>query len=503
MIRLRAVLLLCGVLIASPAFGASPDPKDLIVPPEELSKARELIRRLGSESYREREEASAQLAKLGRAAKNPLNEAVVGDPDPEIRLRASRLLPKAAAEDLKARIDTFLADTDGKFDHDLPGLKTFRKQLGATEKARALYVEILKSPYNLEMFAAIDKGDTEGGRAIADRRAALWNDMQGRQVAPGSRPFVPKQPTLSDIAALLYAEILISSENIPRTSTWTWINGTQFIQQSASIQALNSGSNVTHAEIYRTIVQRWLSSRTDPMELTNLSYQLGNGVLRNFKESQMLLRRIVVTEGVQNYAKQQALNWLIQQRGKEETKFFQAIMKNELRVGDYPDVFPNEKNPDRTISLNNDQMIQQVWFQRNNGQAEMHACLMKDVALAFLITEAKGNLKDYGFEMPPGVMVTPGQLGFGQYAFTSDAKRTEGFMKWGWKQLKDNTDAPAPKDTPKESPKDAPKDTPKDDVKQLPPTGVVKPAPAPVKATPAPAVDLPAPAPAATPKPNK
>src|SRR5262249_7108179 len=159
---------------------------------------------------------------------------------------------------------TFLADAEGKFEHDLPGLKIVRKHLGATEKARALYVEILKSPYNLDMFAAIDKGETEGGRAIADRRAALCNDMQYRPVAAGTKPFVLKQPSLPYIAALLFAESIIPSESIPRTNTWTWINGTQFIQQSASIQALNSGSSVAHAEIYRTIVQRWLASRTDP-----------------------------------------------------------------------------------------------------------------------------------------------------------------------------------------------------------------------------------------------
>src|SRR5262249_34864276 len=135
-----------------------------------------------------------------------------------------------------------------------------------------------------------------------------------------------------------------------------------------------------------------------------------------------------------------------------------------------------------------------VWFQRNNGQAEMHSCTMKDVALAFLITETKGNIKDYGFEMPPGVIVNPGQLGFGQYAFTSEAKRTEGLMKWGWKQMKDNMDPPAPKETPKDTPKETPKETPKDPTKddvKLTPAPVAKP---PVKAIP---VAQPAPAPVA------
>ena len=37
MSRIKAVLLVCGALCAAPAFGATPDPKDLAVLPEELS----------------------------------------------------------------------------------------------------------------------------------------------------------------------------------------------------------------------------------------------------------------------------------------------------------------------------------------------------------------------------------------------------------------------------------------------------------------------------------
>src|SRR5215471_13272612 len=146
MTRLVAALFLGG-LFALPAFGASPDPKDLAIPPEEISKARELIKRLGSEVYREREEAHAELSKMGRLARPALIEAAASDTDPEIRYRCSRLLPKAGADDLKARLDTFLADTDGKYEHDLPGLKLFRKQMGSEKAARDLFVEIVKSPY--------------------------------------------------------------------------------------------------------------------------------------------------------------------------------------------------------------------------------------------------------------------------------------------------------------------------------------------------------------------
>jgi hypothetical protein len=132
MTRLLAILV--GGLCAAAASGASPDPKDLVIPPEELSKARELVRKLGSEVFREREDAHAELTRMGRKARQALLEAVGSDPDPEVRFRCSRLLPKAGADDLRARLDTFLADTEGKYDHDLPGLKQYRKAVGNDEK---------------------------------------------------------------------------------------------------------------------------------------------------------------------------------------------------------------------------------------------------------------------------------------------------------------------------------------------------------------------------------
>src|SRR5438132_713776 len=118
----RLLAILVGGLCVAAACGASPDPKDLAIAPEELSKARELVHKLGSEVYREREDAHAELTKMGRKARQALLEAAASDPDPEVRFRCSRLLPKAGADDLKARLDTFLADTQSKFDHDLPGL---------------------------------------------------------------------------------------------------------------------------------------------------------------------------------------------------------------------------------------------------------------------------------------------------------------------------------------------------------------------------------------------
>ena len=445
MSRLRVMLLVCGVFASVPALGASPDPKTLDIPPQEVSKARELVRRMGSENYRDREDAQGELAKMGRFAKQALVEGVTTEADPEIRARATRLLPKAESDDLKARIDTFLEDKDGKFDHDLPGLKTYRKGLGTSPKARELFVEILKSPYNLDMFAAMDRGNAEGGRAVSDRRNTLFSDMIQRQFVGGSRPTPPKQPSLADLAAVLFAESVIPYEFIPRTTIqWNQVSGVTLLQQSsASMTALNGTG--PHAEVYKTIVGRWLGSRDDPQDLAQLVYLLSNGNLKQFPESMPLLRRIVLIDTVPGYAKGQALIYLIQQRPKEEGAFLKAIMKNEVRVGDYPGAFKKGENPDKLTAVGSDAMVTQVWFQRNlnGGVADTHTVTLRDVAFAFLITQAGQNMKDYGFETQPHQNFTPTPAGFGQYAFTSEEKRSAAFVKFGWYQLKENLKRPA------------------------------------------------------------
>src|SRR6187551_1104164 len=88
---------------AEPAPPANPDPKSLEIPQEELSKARELVQKLGSETYRDREEAERELSEMGRLARVALLDGVNLDPDPEVRARCTGLLPKAIHLEMKAR----------------------------------------------------------------------------------------------------------------------------------------------------------------------------------------------------------------------------------------------------------------------------------------------------------------------------------------------------------------------------------------------------------------
>jgi hypothetical protein len=417
-------LVMCG-LWAAPLWGSSPDPKDLAIPPEELAKARELIRRLGSEIYREREEAQVELAKMGRMARPVLLEAASTDPDAEVRFRCSRLLPKAGADDLKARLETFLADADGKYDHNLPGLKQFRKVVGSDKQSRDLFVEIIKSPYNVELLQMLEKSTAEAGRAIADRRASMWSVLQRQNFAGRVQVQPVQQIPLADIACLIFAETVVPAKEIPRNNMWNYVTGVTFIQQASSINAISSG-NATHSEAYKRIVSKWMDSRDDVMELNQLAVPVGL-TLRGFKESLPLLRRIVTTEGVAGYAKGQALMYLVQQRGKEEQDFLRKL-------------------------LTNDTLVTPVWFGVNapNQAPVQHQCLLRDVALAMLITQSGQKMTDYGFLFPQNVVQNAQNIGYGNYAFPTEEARNSAMVKYAFWRMKQadkepaSTAAPAP-----------------------------------------------------------
>jgi hypothetical protein len=456
----RFLAILVGGLFAASASGASPDPKDLTIPPEELSKARELVHKLGSEVFRDREDANAELLKMGRKARQALLEAASSDPDPEVRFRCSRLLPHAGADDLKARLDTFLADADGKFDHDLPGLKQFRKLVGGDEKARSLFVEVIKSPYNLELLQAVERGDTEGGRAIADRRALMYSNLQHRNV--GGRIVQPTPIPLSDIACLLFAEALVPSKDIPRTGIWAYVTGVTFLQQPPSNEVLQNGNNKPHADAYKRIVASWLETRDDVQDLNQLPYIAGQ-LLKGFPQSNTLLRRIMTTEGVQGYAKGQAMQYLVQDKGKDEIPFLKKL-------------------------LTDDTMVTQVWFQmpnQPNQPPQMHQCLVRDVALAHLIILTGQKMPDYGYSFPPNSNPGAGQpAAYGNYAFTTDEARSAALVKFGFWQLRrqinpEAKEAEPKKDTPPQPPQPQPGIKP--GIRPVPPAIPAPTPPAPVE----------------------
>jgi hypothetical protein len=244
------------LVAAYPASASSPDPKRLVVPPEVTLKAQELIGQLGSDDFTDREAAHERLSKMGRLAKPALSSAAARNPDPEVRSRCRELLPKAAAEDMKARLETFLADADGKFDHDLPGWNEFKKVTGSSAGSRELFTEMMNDPNNRALLIAFGTSSSELGALVANRKMEFYN-WRFPRVANAVR----RDPTPTDITALLFAESLVEAQKVPRTIAVS----TLFVTPGFSVAV---GEKTERGAAIRAVIGKWLDTRDDPVQMS-------------------------------------------------------------------------------------------------------------------------------------------------------------------------------------------------------------------------------------------
>lgn len=271
------IVLAAGVALAAAPNQPSPDPATLAVAPEQVAKARALVRRLGSPAYRDRDRAARELADMGRAAL-PALDAGRDDPDPEVRMRVVALLPRAEADELRARIDTFLADGDAKYVHDLPGFNRFRAIAGDDRDARGLFAEVLKNRVNYDLLLALRGVPADRVAALAacagavacagpesppatDLALVLAARRQGMQ--PGMQPFAPggiaRQivPDLPDIALLLLAESLVSEAKVGFNPFQNQIAG--YLYQDPLRRAATGEGK--HGAAFRRLVVHWMDTR--------------------------------------------------------------------------------------------------------------------------------------------------------------------------------------------------------------------------------------------------
>ena len=313
MTRFGGVLALLSAL-AGPAAAASPDPAELAVPPGDLSRARALVVRLGSAAYPEREAAQLDLDKMGRLALPALAEGLKAHPSAEVRFRCQALLPKAAAADRQARLDAFLADAGGKFDHDLPGWNEFRTATAGTPAARAVFVELLADPANraLVLGTAGPAGDL--GPAVAARKQELY---QWR--FPRTPTATRREATVADVVALLFAEARVPAKFVPR---------------GVSTSVLFSAPGITAAvadpgekgRVYKAVVVHWLDTRDDAVSM----YQAINVASNlNLKEAGGVAARLVRLKGATPFYRGQAAMTLVRLGGKEHLPALEGLLADE------------------------------------------------------------------------------------------------------------------------------------------------------------------------------
>jgi hypothetical protein len=416
---LLALPLLLATTGLTVAASVSPDPKTLVIPKQELSKARELVQQLGSEQFNEREEAERELAKMGRAARAALLEGVNNDPSQEVRSRCESLLPKATSLEMKARLEVFLADSEGKYEHDLPGWNQFRAKtrsewtmLGHTwanrsldKASRAVFADLLSTPINRQIVMAAGGSDSELGMIVAGRRQELYNQKYGRTMLVGggfvtTNAAARREPTTEDIAALLFAESLAPAKVVPRA-----VSISVLITSSGFMNANRTTDE--KGKVYQAILIAWLESRQDPMDMyyaMNIASQAGLS-----EHALRLAIRLFEGKGVvQSY------------RGMAAAMIARLGNRNHIPL------LENALADTAVLTTLRRSIVK-------DGKQELVTfdIQMRDVALCVSILLAGENPKDYGFSDLYEANGNGIAYSYTRYYFPDDKeKREAAFAKW-------------------------------------------------------------------------
>ncbi len=414
-----ALALLVGSAVPATAAPPSPDPKSLTIPQEELSKARELVHKLGSETFTEREEAERDLAAMGRAARAALLDGANTDPDPEIRSRSQPLLKRAIALETKARLDSFLADIDGKYQHDLPGWNRLRATVRgdfnifgwtwtarpdvATEKAaRELFVEFLNATGGRKLLSALGSGTSDLGPTIAALKQDLYYARLNRAGAPA------RTVTAMEVALILFVDSQVPYKGgAARNGLFANV-----LTTSGVIQATNGTDGKSQA--LKAILMAWVDTRTDAYEMYS-AMNLANNAQNNDVAGRMAIR-LLTSAGAPGSYKGLALTTIVRLKMTDQLPAIEKVFA------------------DATVLTTTIRVV--------NGMQVRQSIEVRDAVLAAVLVMTGQNPEDYGFDAFPK---NPG-IGFSySYARISDEKRAAAFMKYGWSRMKESLKSSAEK----------------------------------------------------------
>jgi hypothetical protein len=362
----RHLFIFVLIATASP-YGAAagkkpdPDPKSLEVPPEVIFEAKELVSKLASKSFHEREQASRDLQKLGRLALPAITEALHTSANPEVQMRTELLLPAARTDDFRARIDCFLADAESKYDHRLPGAKEFFAVTGQSDASRNLFRDIILSS-NRDLLLAVGKPD-ELSKMIAERKAEFVRAVNGGLVVIGGG-IQPAQkttaPNVVDLAAIFFAESMISEKKLGAQAGYQAVN---LLHQPALKASITSGGE---KEAVLAILTKWADTREEPQTI-----YYGMSAFRTVQPSlgvKMALR-MIDTKGGTPFHRGMAITLVGQFGNAEQRAALLPLLKDETVI-----------TPGGAVGVGGKRIAIQA----------------RDIALAMLLTITKQDVADYG-----------------------------------------------------------------------------------------------------------
>ena len=374
-------MFLTGMVIAAETSPATPPAPTLS--PEAL-KAIDLVRDLADARYKVRELAAKELKKLGRHAKPALLDGMKSS-DPEVWNRCAQLLPEVMAADLKARVDGFLADTEGKLKHDLPMMESFQKIAGNDIASRKLFVDMVKT--NANFLEACEQNPKLAGEKYNVRAQELQQQLWGPWSGMGARP----QLIASDVAALfLVGADPEMSKGITTTNNVNVVSN--FLWQQPFQNALRSGEQ---AVAFRKVFFAWAELRTDVNSVSQTLSVIQN---LNLKEGLEFAVRTMKSKDQQIWTRAQAMTCVGKMGDKTHLPSMEAMFEDKTQV--------------TNIQWNNVNISTQL----------------NDIALAMAIHLSGQAHKDYEFD---ALKTQPGLLWAYHYlGFSAEDKRIAAFKRY-------------------------------------------------------------------------
>jgi hypothetical protein len=286
---MRWFWLLLQLMWIGPVWAVDPNPAMLRLKPEDSAKARELIAQLGAINFRERDTASRELAKMGRLALPALVEGRY-HPDPEVEARIRDLYPQAAMDDLRARIDTFLADTQRTYQHDIPGWTKFQLLVGDTDASRELYTEVLRDLDNRTLLLALGGVAPETRQALSivcgplaslglerPPERELWRVVAMRRQQFQSRVvpqfgqnvgFKARPPKLHEMTLVMLAEIIAPEREAVLFNNFQYWTVNFF--NLPDVKNLFE-TNDKYSQPFRQLTLAWFETRVEPNTLYSVA----------------------------------------------------------------------------------------------------------------------------------------------------------------------------------------------------------------------------------------
>jgi hypothetical protein len=385
-----ASLIFGWTLTASATESMTPAPSDI-----QTIKAKELVHQLADPRYRVRAAAAQELLRMGRAAKPALVEGLKS-PDAEVWNRCSLLLPEVMAADLRARVDAFIADAEGKQTHDLPMMKAYQKIAGNELPARKFFGEIVKK--HGSFLEACELAPGLAGEKYA--AMALERQMQGRR----GRMVVPVRVDPIDLAALFLvgadpemSKGIVNVNNVNPVSNLLWQqefqNGLVDSAQGGPLRKLffawaEQRDDVNSISMTLSVVQNLTATRTTKEAADLKADGLGYAV------------KVMKMKDLQIWLRAQAVVAVGRMGGKDQAPAFEALFKDTTQL---------------TVIPFNQVMIKTQ---------------LNDVALAMAVHVSGQNPKDYGFDALQGNANANMIWSYHFLGFSTDEKRTAAFKKF-------------------------------------------------------------------------